>query len=172
MANKEHNQISENGLSSQISVSPSPSDHPQTKRPGPRTVEGKAIASKNATKHGIFANAVVLKSESRQEYNVLLDGLRRYFKPEGTLEQVLVEKLAILSWRYRRLIAAETDELNSDGLIADLDFKSRAANLIRLPSYETTIERAFDRTLNQLERYQRMRLGQPVAPPLRLEVSS
>ncbi len=38
--------------------------------------------------------------------------------------------------------------------------------------YEGGIERQFDRTLTQLERVQRMRLGQPVPPPVKLEVST
>ena len=41
--------------------------------------------------------------------------------------------------------------------------------LDRLLRYETTLDRSFDRTLSQLERLQRMRLGQPVLP--KLEVS-
>jgi len=41
--------------------------------------------------------------------------------------------------------------------------------LDRLLRYEASLERSFDRTLSQLERLQRMRLGQPVLP--KLEVS-
>ena len=44
--------------------------------------------------------------------------------------------------------------------------------LDRLSRYETTLERAFDRTLNQLERIQRLRRGQPVAPRIDTTVSS
>jgi hypothetical protein len=40
--------------------------------------------------------------------------------------------------------------------------------LDRLLRYEASLERTFDRTLNQLERLQRMRLGQPVVPPVNL----
>jgi hypothetical protein len=36
--------------------------------------------------------------------------------------------------------------------------------------YETTLERAFDRTLSQLERVQQTRRGQPVSPRIELEV--
>jgi hypothetical protein len=39
-------------------------------------------------------------------------------------------------------------------------------------SYEASLERAFDWTLNQLERIQRMRKGQVVPPPIKLDVSS
>jgi hypothetical protein len=40
----------------------------------------------------------------------------------------------------------------------------------RLLRYEAAISREIDRTLNQLERTQRMRLGQPVLPPINLNV--
>ena len=41
----------------------------------------------------------------------------------------------------------------------------------RLLRYETHLSREFDRTLSQLERRQRMRLGQPVPPTLKVELS-
>jgi hypothetical protein len=41
----------------------------------------------------------------------------------------------------------------------------------RLLRYEAHLDRAFDRTLNQLERLQRMRLGQPVPPPIKVQLS-
>ena len=40
-----------------------------------------------------------------------------------------------------------------------------------LQRYETTLERNFDRTLSQLERVQRMQLGQPVLPKLKVHHS-
>jgi hypothetical protein len=44
--------------------------------------------------------------------------------------------------------------------------------LDRLLRYASSLERAFDRTLTQLERVQRIRKGQPVLPPIKLDVSS
>jgi hypothetical protein len=41
----------------------------------------------------------------------------------------------------------------------------------RLLRYEAHLGREFDRTLNQLERLQRIRLGQPVPPSVRVELS-
>jgi hypothetical protein len=139
---------------------------------GPRTVIGKTIASKNALKHGIFSSAMLLKSESRAEYDSLLSGLDECLKPEGTLERFLVEKLAVLIWRYRRLIITETAEITSGGNPLDFDSNSDSTVLNRFPRYETSIDRAFDRTLTQLERLQRMRLGQPVGPLIKVDISS
>ena len=41
----------------------------------------------------------------------------------------------------------------------------------RLVHYEVHLSSEFDRTLSQLERLQRMRKGQPVLPPIKVEVS-
>jgi hypothetical protein len=43
--------------------------------------------------------------------------------------------------------------------------------LDRLLKYEASLERSFDRALNQLERMQRLRRGQPVAPRIDVNVS-
>jgi hypothetical protein len=42
----------------------------------------------------------------------------------------------------------------------------------RLLGYETSLDRAIDRVLNQLERHQRMRLGHPVLPAVNVNVTS
>lgn len=78
---------------------------------GPRTTEGKERSKHNALKHGIFSKVALLKDESRTEYDALLNGLRENLQPEGTLEEILVEKLALCAWRLRRLIIAETAEI-------------------------------------------------------------
>ena len=83
---------------------------------GPRTAEGKANASKNAIKHGIYSSAMLLKSESRSDYDSLLTGFWEYFKPVGMFEEFLVEKLVVLSWRHRRLVITEKDEIENGGL--------------------------------------------------------
>jgi hypothetical protein len=282
---------------------------------GPRTELGKQRTSLNATRHGIFSRVSVLKGESRARYESLLKGLRESLQPVGKLEEILVEKLATILWRHRRLVMAEAAEIRNGteffvwdernqqqqeaeeiasssmldyegGLIrkiqsphvlerclellaelrqgiekggfaperdtailrkiygdrgkghlretlyddyaiwvgtsrvseeereregyatpeqckrivlklidAEVRFLKRyrkagaaievdrtslemlrrsipeSPSLDRLLRYEASLERAFDRTLSQLERLQRMRLGQPVLPPVRVEVS-
>lgn len=79
---------------------------------GPVTAPGKKRASKNALKHGIFSKVVVLAGESRSSYEELLDGLQDYWQPEGKMEDLLVEKLSVLFWRYKRLTQAEAAEIH------------------------------------------------------------
>ena len=80
---------------------------------GPRTPSGKERSKYNALKHGVFSSVVVLKGESRAEYESLLSGPQETFQPEGTLEEALVKKLAMTLWRHNRLIQAETAEIQS-----------------------------------------------------------
>jgi hypothetical protein len=81
---------------------------------GPRTRLGKGKSSRNAITHGIFAKVTLLDDECHEEYDVLLQGFREYFQPMGTVEDVYVEELATLKWRYRRLLQAERAEIQSE----------------------------------------------------------
>ena len=78
---------------------------------GPRTIAGKTRSSQNSSKHRIFSKVVLLKDEPRDEFESLLNGLRNDLQPIGTLETVLVDKLAALLWRQRRLLIAEGAEI-------------------------------------------------------------
>ena len=78
---------------------------------GPRTTIGKERSKSNSVKHGIFSKSVLLEQEPREQLDALLKGLRADLRPEGTLEGILVEKLASLLWRYRRMLRAERAEI-------------------------------------------------------------
>src|SRR5712691_5667457 len=88
---------------------------------GPRTQQGKQKSSRNATKHGVFSKVIVLDSESKAEYEELLAGLRETLKPEGALEELLVEKLATTVWRHRRLLLAESAEIRKNTEFVESD---------------------------------------------------
>ena len=252
---------------------------------GPRTRAGKLRSRYNATKHAIFADGLIRKEESRSEYLALVDDLAESCHPVGKLEQILVEKLATLVWRHRRLLKAEAEidsvaddpekenkktrvaapqvlpgpqipinralmgdgvtgpatavellkyvqetiaregadwerdrwameflynpacesglvekyrKIESTEMILSLfeeeirqlermtlgqpkvsEGRKRSVALLletaavdRLLRYEGTLERGFDRTLTQLERLQRLRLGQSVPPPIKVSLSS
>src|SRR6267143_4426631 len=70
-----------------------PSIHKST---GPRTPQGKQRSKYNALKHGIYSKAPLLKDESRARFQSLLHELLEYHRPEGSTEELLVEKIAIL----------------------------------------------------------------------------
>ncbi len=82
---------------------------------GPVTAEGKAVVARNAVKHGIFAKDLVINAgdgrEDKLEYHELLAELKRDLAPEGRMEMLLVEKIAVNYWRLRRLVRYETGEI-------------------------------------------------------------
>jgi hypothetical protein len=96
-----------------------------SKATGPRTKQGKQTSSRNATKHGIFSKVIVLSSESKTEYEAVLAGLRETLQPEGTLEELLVEKLATLVWRQRRLLLAESAEIRKNTEFVESDQRNQ-----------------------------------------------
>jgi len=82
------------------------------KATGPRTAHGKERSKRNALKHGLLSKALLLKNESRVEFASLHDGLRESLDPQGRLENELVENLAAILWRKRRLLQAERAEIS------------------------------------------------------------
>lgn len=66
----------------------------------------------NALKHGVLSRLVVLPHEDRAEYDQLLDALVSEHKPAGMTEQHLVEELASIIWRKRRVLQAEGAAIN------------------------------------------------------------
>jgi hypothetical protein len=93
------------------------------KTTGPRTSAGKERSKHNAFKHGIFSTVIVLNNESQQEYDSLLLGLQDDLNPQGMLEHILVEKLATLTWRLRRLLIAERAEIQNGADFLECDKK-------------------------------------------------
>ena len=99
---------------------------------GPRTQQGKDRSKHNALRHGIFSKVTVLSGESQGEFDSLLKKLRDDRKPEGALEQLLVDKLAILFWRFHRFLIAEGAEIQAGTDFAEWDPPSRRRKLIYL----------------------------------------
>ncbi|OQK17256.1 hypothetical protein AU255_05020 [Methyloprofundus sedimenti] len=82
------------------------------KSTGPVTEEGKKTVANNALKHGLFSKQLILKNENETDYQLLHNGLQCELKPVGTLEQSLVERIAVTLWRQRRLVNSETAHIN------------------------------------------------------------
>ena len=146
---------------------------------GPITEEGKAISARNSLRHGLTAKAVVLPTESREDYQALLAAHVERFQPADPVEMDLVESMAASRWRLRRVANIETHlltnqmtwnadnnssykELEDDDQRLAYVFHLRAEQIALLARYENSLNRAFDRALKQLQLLQRTR----VPPPL------
>ncbi len=101
---------------------------------GPKTKAGKARVSRNAIKHGIHAihPVVIADFESVAEWEDFYEGYRESLQPEGTVEEDIVYNIAANRWRQRRVIHAETAEINEQvwKTADDLGFADAYANSI------------------------------------------
>jgi hypothetical protein len=57
----------------------------------------------NALSHGVFAESLVLRNESREAFDQLRTHYYSEFQPEGILESEMVDQLIQSVWRQRRL---------------------------------------------------------------------
>ncbi len=66
----------------------------------------------NAMKHGILSRLAVLAHEDGAEFNDLVAALLDEHRPAGVTERHLIEELATIIWRKRRVLLAEGATIN------------------------------------------------------------
>ncbi|MFN7921932.1 MAG: hypothetical protein U0Q16_17655 [Bryobacteraceae bacterium] len=130
---------------------------------GPRTPEGKAVSSQNATTRGLFSATFAVAPEHQADFEIFLDLQRDELRPQGINEELIFSNLVQAAWKIeatRRLEAQALAEQNE-------------ANLDKYSRYATRFERSYYRALAELcklqtERAQRQADTQPMenAPPL------
>ena len=164
---------------------------------GPKTPAGKMAVSRNAVRHGAYSEALTLLLESPEDFQDLKAGLVVTLKPEGPMEDCLVERLASLWWRMDRAKTAANQALWMSAKRTMLDpFRDilyhggKVGEAIaieadecrverawdhetqeRLLRHELTLERSFFKTLHEFERIQARRQGQVVPPVPTIEVN-
>jgi hypothetical protein len=74
---------------------------------GPKTPEGKARSSKNALKHGLTADSVVLEGEDKEAFEQLHAMLKNYYEVQSIVAQELCKQAAQYMWRMRRAAGFE-----------------------------------------------------------------
>ena len=77
------------------------------KSTGPKTLEGKEAASRNALRHGILSKLVLLPGEDGEALRELGESLRTELQPDGELENLLVDRIIATVWKLRRLDRVE-----------------------------------------------------------------
>ena len=66
----------------------------------------------NALKHGILSRYTVLSHENHADYESLVNSLMDEHLPAGATEQHLIEEMASVIWRKRRVLQAEGATIN------------------------------------------------------------
>ena len=176
-----------------------------SKSTGPRTEIGKRTVAKNALKHGFFSKWLLIphpdRKEDPTEYQNFYAALREHYEPLDFLEELWVEKIAVWSWRLRRLLrcesghiaralaehnheieqqlsAAASGELELSALsgpeidaITDHLFLPPKEELDKLLRYEAMINKQLNHAIAELERLQRRRNGELVPAPISVDIT-
>jgi hypothetical protein len=114
---------------------------------GPKTETGKAAAARNNTRHGLASASAfqVLPTESQFEFDQLLAGFRGEHQPATPTEETLVQAMAEHHWLRRRAVSLEA--FCFDSITGQVTDAQRLSLYLR---YQTTHERAFHKSLNDL----------------------
>jgi len=97
-----------------------------TRSGGPKTEAGKAIASQNSLKTGVYSNIVVLPGEDESEFHLLENQFIKDFSPQDIAELTMVRELAVVVWKKLRLERLEQSVALTSlrGIIHDHEYKS------------------------------------------------
>jgi len=73
------------------------------KSTGPRSPNGKAIASLNALRHGLRSRNALLPGENSGDFLELLDQLRAEYSLSTPTVDILLDQMAVAYWKLARL---------------------------------------------------------------------
>ena len=117
---------------------------------GPATQEGKEVVKWNATRHGIRSPAPVVPGvERKEDWEEHREGVLESLQPEGHLEEVLAERVALLTWRFHRVTRYETEAiaLSQEKIEDDLAEKRRFGSYLLGPSHPEDVRGALQDAL-------------------------
>lgn len=81
------------------------------KKNGPKTTAGKAVSSKNSTKHGLTTQTPSSVKE-KEIVSAYIQELTTYYKPEYPLEKIQIERIAICKAKLDRVYEVEGLQLD------------------------------------------------------------
>jgi hypothetical protein len=132
---------------------------------GPATPEGKRKAARARFCRALVAQTVVLPGESRKRFNAFLAALQEQLQPQGMIENLLVNKMAVAQWRQFRIWGMETASITHDAQANRIDYPPasdalalRGANS-RLQECDNRLDLQFDRALKRLEKLRKAKIA-------------
>jgi hypothetical protein len=148
---------------------------------GPATPEGKARSARNALKHGLRAQQVLIAGEEERVFKQMQEALFAELAPEGELEAFLAARVVAGMWRLNRVPRLEQELFSQPftialgresgpGAVFRAEARSGADSFTRLSRYEQRIERGLLRALHELQRLQAVRTGPPLGVPQAIDL--
>jgi hypothetical protein len=140
---------------------------------GPVSENGKAISSRNAISHGVLAKISVVPGLEREEdWEAHRAGVLASLAPEGHLENVLAERVALQLWRLQRVARYEASAITTAQESVEEDVaRERRFRRLGGASPEARLERATEErerrrdTMETLNQFLDMRDEDPVGGP-------
>jgi hypothetical protein len=95
-------------------------------RGGPQTQKGKEVARWNATRHGISSPSPVVPGlETQEDWQEYREAIMEHYSPSGPVMCELAERVALLTWRLRRVTRYEAEAIAISQDQVEDDFHSR-----------------------------------------------
>ena len=135
---------------------------------GPSSAAGKARSALNATRHGVLGTELRLHPGEAVVLDGLIEDLAARLRPQGVAEHALVEELAQLAIRRRRLDSLELDTLAAlarDGLEAEPATFVSLGTIIRYRARLAAEERRILASLDDLQARRRELVRAQAAAP-------
>lgn len=115
---------------------------------GPRTSEGKAASSANATKLGLYAKqAVLLTPQDHADYEALESAYAYELRPFTPVERTLFSHVVLAAWNIQRANRLEAELATTLGVDPLL---SEDKTLSRITAARNRAERTFHKCLKEL----------------------
>lgn len=112
---------------------------------GPVTSEGRLNSSRSNAERGMLARTVVLDVESRPRFDALMNSLQEELKPETTIENLLIHKMAVAHCRMSRVWGMERSGLSEESEPPGAPAFCKPEG--RLNEHEMRFDRQFTRAL-------------------------
>jgi hypothetical protein len=146
------------------------------KSTGPSSAGGKAAASRNALRHGLTARQIVCYGERESDFIAFHTELYAVLAPADAIEEELVERIILHTWRLRRTAQAERGVIDYEATVTpqltyhetriSRAFLRSGDEMTTLSRYEAALDRALGRAYAMLERRQAARRGEHVPAPV------
>jgi hypothetical protein len=125
---------------------------------GPRTEEGKAASSKNATTHGLCSRNVFLPGENPEDWQKIHDNFRAHFQIEDSvIDDAFLDQATHATWKLLRIeewttmLVASAFQLEAvPAPIALLFANDHQTAMRRLERYEASARASLNRALSCL----------------------
>ena len=142
---------------------------------GPRSIQGKAVSSRNAMKFGIHAQSMIIPGEDPAELELLTAEYEDQYDAEGPIEAALLQSITRGHWMQIRYARIESEYLSArvaalpEGTLfplgaAMIEDAAHGNTLQKIFRRQQAAERDWNRAMDQLNLRQTERFGRESEP--------